>query len=86
MKFSKKKEERKQDKQPVAQAMSDDRLMGVTGGTVYYRRVRAGKGRKPTFWVEVDRRRHTFWSATDAVAFAESHGQSTELVDVPRKR
>ena len=40
MKFSKKKEERKQDKHPAVQAISDDGLMGVTGGTVYQRRLR----------------------------------------------
>lgn len=72
MKFGKKK--RKQGLQPSAQALSDDDLMDVVGGIVYWKYVtdENGKQRK-WFWAEDNfgrqlskgsyKKRHATWAA-----------------------
>ena len=78
MKFSKKKEERKQDKQHAVQAISDDGLMGVTGGTVYQRRLR---DHRVLYSVVIDGKWHWFEDPDSDDSFARRHGQSTTRED-----
>ena len=75
-----KKEELKQDMPPVAQALSDDDLMNVTGGTVYWWNDYDDNGKsRRHYWVSTSYGTYETYSKSKAKAVALATGHSTKL-------